>query len=71
LQSAETFQNSSAKLPIWTSPSGRVYSPQSYNNIVKESALEKEEHHPKWRETRKGNYRNPAHVYFYPIKLTL
>jgi hypothetical protein len=68
-QSAETFQDSSAQLPIWTSSSGRVYSPRSYHNIVKTSATEKD--NTKWRKTRKGNYRNPAHVYFYPIKLTL
>jgi hypothetical protein len=61
-QSAETFQDSSAQLPIWTSPSGTVYSPHSYHNIVKASALEKA-HHTKWRKTRRGNYRNPARLF--------
>jgi hypothetical protein len=67
----ETFKNSSAQLATWTSPSGRVYSPRLCHNIVKEATLEKQEHRSKLKKTRKGNFRNSVHVYFYPIMLTL
>jgi len=52
LQSAETSQGSSTQLPMWTSASGRIYSPCSYYNTFKESALEEDQ--TKQRETRKG-----------------
>ncbi|XP_023708456.1 spermatogenesis-associated protein 6 isoform X2 [Cryptotermes secundus] len=60
-QSAETFQDSSAQLPTSTSPSGRVYSPHTHHNIVKASAQEKEEHHTKWRKTRKDFHHETCH----------
>jgi hypothetical protein len=57
-------------LPIWTLPSGGVYCSCLCHNTTKEPTLEKQEHHSKLKKTRKGNFRSPVYVYFYPMKVT-